>query len=98
MSELFAIITTDRPNSVDLRMSTRPEHVAYLKGLGDNLILAGPFNDVEGAPNGSLVIIRADSLKDAQAIAQADPYVGVDLFAQSEVRAWKWAINAPEGI
>ncbi len=98
MSGLFTIITKDKPKSVDLRLATRNEHVAYLESLGDNLILAGPFSDPEGAPNGSLVIVRADNLAAAQAIADADPYVRVGLFAESTVSAWRWAVNAPEGM
>ena len=31
---LFALICTDKPDSVDLRMSVRPDHVAFLQGLG----------------------------------------------------------------
>ena len=27
---LFALICTDKPNSLDLRMSTRPEHLKHL--------------------------------------------------------------------
>ena len=38
---LFALICTDKPNSVDLRMSVRPDHLKYLESLGSALKAAG---------------------------------------------------------
>ena len=35
---LFAIITSDKKDGLDLRLSTRPEHVEYLEGLGSQLV------------------------------------------------------------
>ena len=34
---LYALICTDKPNSLALRKANRPEHVAYLNSLGDTL-------------------------------------------------------------
>ena len=34
---LYAVICTDKPDSLALRMANRPEHVAYLESLGDRL-------------------------------------------------------------
>ena len=31
---LFALLCTDKPNSLDLRMSVRPDHLKYLESLG----------------------------------------------------------------
>ncbi|TIW84905.1 MAG: hypothetical protein E5V59_30720, partial [Mesorhizobium sp.] len=55
---LFALICKDRPASLQVRLDTRPEHIAFLEGLnGDKqLAFAGPFLDAEGKPNGSLVV------------------------------------------
>ena len=53
---LYAVICTDRPNSLALRMANRPEHVAYLQSLGDRLAIAGPFTEPDGKTmNGSPV-------------------------------------------
>jgi uncharacterized protein YciI len=50
---LFALLCTDKPNSVDLRMSVRPDHLKYLETLGSALKAAGPFTNDEGQPTGT---------------------------------------------
>ena len=91
---LFVILAQDKPGGLDLRMSTRPEHVAFLEGLGASLKVAGPFLDAEGKPNGSLVIIEADDLAAAQAIASADPYAKAGLFVSAEVKPWRVGVGS----
>ena len=93
---LFALICADKPNSLDLRMKERPDHLAWLTSLGEALKTAGPFTTDEGSPIGSLVIIEAGTRADAEAIAKNDPYAKAGLFASVEIRAWKWAIKNPE--
>jgi uncharacterized protein YciI len=93
---LFALICTDKPNSVDLRMSVRPDHLAYLESLGSALKAAGPFTDDDGKPAGSLVIIEAADKEEAKAMAGNDPYAKAGLFAAVDIRPWKWLIKNPE--
>jgi uncharacterized protein YciI len=93
---LFALICTDRPNSLDLRMGVRPDHLKFLESLGGALKAAGPFTDDEGKPTGSLVIIEAADRAAAKAISEADPYARAGLFAAVEIRPWKWLIKNPE--
>ena len=60
---LYALICTDKPNSLALRKANRPDHLDYLQGLGDTLVFAGPFTEPDGATmNGSLLVIEAASL------------------------------------
>ncbi len=93
---LFALICTDKPNSIDLRMQIRPAHLAYLDKLGANLKAAGPFVDDDGKPTGSMVIINADDLVSAKAIAAQDPYAIGGLFSSVDIKPWKWLIKNPE--
>ena len=93
---LFALLCTDKPNSVDLRMQVRPDHLKYLESLGTALKAAGPFTTDEGAPTGSLVIIEAADRAAAKAMAENDPYAKAGLFASVEIRPWKWLIKNPE--
>jgi uncharacterized protein len=95
---LFALLCTDKPNSLELRMSVRPEHVKFLNGLGGGLKFAGPFTDDAGSPTGSLVVIEAGDRAAAKAIAASDPYAIAGLFASVEIKAWKWAIKNPEAV
>jgi uncharacterized protein len=95
---LYALICTDKPNSLAVRKANRPEHVAYLESLDETLVFAGPFTEADGATmNGSLVVIEADSLEAARQIAAGDPFAKVGLFASVEIRPWLWTINNPEG-
>jgi uncharacterized protein YciI len=93
---LYALICIDKTNSLALRKAKRPEHVAYLKGRGDTLKLAGPFTEADGETmNGSLIVIEAVSLDAAREIAAGDPYAKAGLFASVEIRPWVWTLNRP---
>jgi uncharacterized protein len=93
---LYAIICTDKPDSLAVRQTNRPDHVSFLEGLGGKLKAAGPFLDEAGDPTGSLVIIEADTQAEAEAAAALDPYATAGLFARVEVRPWKWTMKNPE--
>jgi uncharacterized protein YciI len=93
---LFALICTDKPNSLELRQQSRPEHIKFLEGLGNTLKAAGPFTDDEGKPTGSLVVIEAENRVAISEIARRDPYAVAGLFASVEIKPWKWLIKNPE--
>jgi len=95
---LYALICTDKPNSVDLRLANRPDHVAYLKSLGDTLVLAGPFTKDDGETmNGSLIVVEAPSREAAKKLADGDPFAKAGLFAGVKIRPWLWTVNKPGG-
>jgi uncharacterized protein len=93
---LFALICTDKPNGLELRQQSRPEHLKFLEGLGGSLKAAGPFTDDEGKPTGSLVVIEAENRAAISEIAGRDPYAVAGLFASVEIKPWKWLIKNPE--
>ena len=93
---LFALICTDKPNTLELRQQSRPAHLKFLEGLGGSLKAAGPFIDDEGKPTGSLVVIEAANCAAIAEIAGRDPYAIAGLFASIEIRPWKWLIKNPE--
>ena len=94
---LYAIVGQDVPDSLDKRLAARPAHLARLQALqqAGRLLLAGPFpvidsNDPGAAGfSGSLIVAEFDSLSDAQAWADADPYVAAGVYACVEVRPFK---------
>jgi uncharacterized protein YciI len=93
----FALICTDKPDGLPIRKAHRPEHLAYLQGLGDALKFAGPFTAEDGETmTGSLVVIEAPSLAEAREIAGRDPFAKAGLFASVEIRPWKWSLGKPE--
>ncbi|HEY6579277.1 MAG TPA: YciI family protein [Rhizomicrobium sp.] len=89
---LFVITAIDRPDSLALRMATRPAHFDYAKASGA-VKLGGPFLDEKGEMIGSLIIIEAPDLAEAQRWQTDDPYAKAGLFVRSEVRPWKATAN-----
>ena len=95
---LYVIEGTDKPQGFDLRQEVRPEHLSFLAGLGEQLVLAGPFQDDEGRSIGSMVIVKTETKAEAETIAARDPYARAGLFVASSVRPWVWALKKPEDL
>lgn len=94
---LYAIICTDKSDGLPLRQANRPDHLDYLKSLGDTVKAAGPFMSEDGEkPVGSLVVVDADDAAAARAIADADPYAKAGVFTDVDIRPWNWLIKNPE--
>ena len=93
---LYAIWAEDVPNSLEKRMSARPDHVARLKQLLEEgrLVLAGPMPAVdssdpgEAGMTGSLIVAEFTSLEAAQAWADADPYIKAGVYQQVSVKPY----------
>ncbi|MFT4159592.1 YciI-like protein [Shinella sp.] len=94
----FAFLCKDKPGSLQVRLDTRPEHLAYLNVLNADgkLGFAGPFLGDDGKPTGSLVVVKAETIEEARRIAADDPYAKAGLFTEVEVKAWNWVFNNPE--
>ena len=95
---LFAFICQDKPGALQLRMDTRPAHVEFLTGLNKDgkLAFAGPLLDADGKPNGTLAVVEAETMEEARALSEADPYAKAGLFASVDIRPWNWVFNKPE--
>lgn len=92
---LYAIIAQDKPNNVEHRLAVRPTHLEHLKSLGDKLVFGGALVGTDDKPEGSLMVIEADSLEQAKAMAAQDPFVTEGVFGSYEVKRWNWAVNNP---
>jgi uncharacterized protein len=94
---LYAIIAEDVTNSLQDRLAARPKHLERLTALQDQgrLILAGPHPAIdtedpgEAGFSGSLVVAEFDSLQDAKAWADADPYVTAGVYANVTIKPFK---------
>lgn len=95
---LYVIEGTDKPEGFALRQEVRPEHLSFLAALGDQLVLAGPFQDDEGRSVGSMVIVNTETKAEAEDIASRDPYARAGLFVATSVRPWVWALKKPEEL
>jgi uncharacterized protein YciI len=93
---LFTAMCHDKPDHLAVRLATRDAHVAWLKSLAPRVRIAGPFLDETGEiMQGSIVVIEADDLAAAWATFAEDPYAAAGLFADVEIRPWRWVVGAP---
>lgn len=96
----YAIMSEDIPNSLPLRKQTRPAHIARLETLKaeGRLLVAGPHPAIDSEDpgdsgfTGSLVIAEFDSLEDARAWADADPYLEAGVYQAVTVKPYKVAL------
>jgi uncharacterized protein len=90
---LFVALCLDKPDHVDLRLSTRAAHLAYLDRHAASVKLGGPF--LEGdRPVGSMLILDCPDEAAARALLAEDPYAQAGLFERVELRAWKRVVGA----
>lgn len=93
----YMVCSEDVENSLEKRLATREKHIARLSELKDQgrLLIAGPLpaidseNPGEAGFTGSLVVAEFDSLDDAQAWANEDPYLAAGVYANSVVKPFK---------
>lgn len=94
---LYAIISQDAAGSLENRLGARPAHLQRLEALRDagRLVLAGPHPAIDSSDpgpagfTGSLVVAEFASLEEAQAWADADPYIQAGVYAQVTVKPFK---------
>ena len=93
----YAIISQDKENSLEKRLSVRPAHLERLNQLKEEgrLLIAGPHPAIDSEDpgpagfTGSLVVAEFDSLEDAQSWADDDPYIKADVYEKVIVKPFK---------
>jgi len=98
----YLVYSEDVENSLALRMTVRDKHLARLSDLQDQgrLLVAGPCpaidseNPGEAGFTGSLIIAEFNSLTDAQAWADKDPYIEAGVYKQVTVKPYKKVLPA----
>lgn len=94
---LYAIIAQDKPNTLQLRLNSRPAHLARLELLKNQgrLVLAGPHPAIDSNDpgtagfTGSLVVAEFESLDAAKEWANADPYCDAGVYANVTIKPFK---------
>lgn len=98
----YMICSQDVENSLALRLETREKHLTRLRELTaqGRLLLAGPLPAVdandpgEAGFTGSLVIAEFADLAQAQAWADADPYIEAGVYEKVIVKPYKKVLPA----
>ena len=94
---LYAIVAQDVENSLENRLAARPAHIERLKELTEagRMTLAGPMPAIdsedpgEAGFTGSIIIAEFDSLEDARAWAEEDPYLAAGVYESVMVKPFK---------
>jgi len=86
---LFALVCTDKPQSLPVRLAVREAHLTYLETYVDRLHLAGPLLDAEQRPCGSLLVVDVEDAAAAAGFAEADPYAKAGLFESVVIRPFR---------
>jgi uncharacterized protein YciI len=90
----YALLSTDREDSLEARKGARPAHLERVRVLVDQgrLLVAGPMPKIDSPEpgptgfSGSIIIAEFDSLADARQWAEADPYVKAGVYEHVDVR------------
>ncbi|MCB1758493.1 MAG: YciI family protein [Gammaproteobacteria bacterium] len=93
----YAIIGSDRDDSLEARLQARPGHLERLNSLRDQgrLLLAGPFPAIDSEDpgpagfTGSVIIAEFADLAEAKAWAESDPYTLAGVYAEVRVKPFK---------
>jgi uncharacterized protein YciI len=84
----FVIRCVDVEGSAELRAQHREAHLGHVRGSGKSRI-AGPLLDEAEAVRGSLLIIEAADLADAQAFSDIDPYRHAGVWSSVEITPFR---------
>ena len=93
----YVINGTDNEESLERRLSVRAAHLARLQRLQSEgrLLLAGPYPAVDSNDpgpagfTGSLIVAEFESLEDARAWADTDPYVEAGVYRSVSVKPFR---------
>lgn len=86
---LYALVARDP--EPERRQRARPAHIEHMNRLDEagRVRHGGPLLDGDDNAVGSLIIIEADSLADAKATFERDPYIVNDVFERYDVLGTK---------
>lgn len=86
---------TDKPNSLALRLATRPAHLAYAQN-SKAVRIGGPYLGPDGENSaGGMLVLEVDTLEQAYAWLADDPYIKAGLYESVIVRPFRFVVGNP---
>jgi len=83
-------------DSGDIRTTSRPAHLQYLKGFGERIVAGGATLSDDGeAVTGSFLLVDMADRAAVEAFAGDDPFAKAGLFGSVEIRRWRKVIFNP---
>lgn len=89
----IALIARDKPGALETRLANREAHLAYAADSDVTVKYGGPLLDDDGQMCGSLLILDAETIAQAENFAANDPYAKAGLFQSVELIQWKQVIG-----
>jgi uncharacterized protein YciI len=97
----FVVWATDRQGTLSERHRVRDAHRERLRnpvGHAVKVVAGGPtLSETDGAMNGSLLIVQADSIEAVRRFVADDPYSLAQVYADVQIRPWQWGLGRPQG-
>lgn len=94
---MYMVLNKDKPNSVPLRLETRPKHVEWVKKGEQNgiICIGGPLVDDQNdfRSCGTFALCQVDSIDDARKFAESDPYSKAGLFESTVIKQFTKVIQ-----
>jgi uncharacterized protein len=85
MSAHYAITAWDGPGAEAKRTALRDAHFAHFETIMDKIAIAGPLKTESGGFAGSLVVVKAADMAEAEAILKSDPYFAGGVWDRWEI-------------
>jgi uncharacterized protein YciI len=88
----YVIETWDKPDSLDLRMEVRPEHIVFLECNTAKLLGAGAKLSDDGETMlGTIYIVDVETRAEAEAFVAQDPFTQNGLPGKIQITRWRKA-------
>lgn len=88
----YIIEAWDKPDSQELRRTTREAHLDFLEANAAKLLACGAkLNDEGGDGGGSLYIVDVETRAEAEAFIAEDPFSKAGLFGRMQITRWRKA-------
>ena len=94
---LYVLFCEDKPDSEELRLANRENHLSWVGTRAHQIRLAGPMLSDDGEHMlGSMFILEADSIDEVRTFNGEDPYTLAGLWGNVVVRPFRQVIPAVE--
>ncbi|NLZ09985.1 MAG: hypothetical protein GX086_01465 [Alcaligenaceae bacterium] len=93
----FVVYRLDRTDgkAEDIRATTRPLHIEYMKAFRDRVHIGGPLLDGEGRPVGGVMVIDAATREEVEQMVANDPFELAGLSSVINIHVMRWQTNRP---
>lgn len=94
----YVVLLEDEPSKADVRPRLMPQHLAFLKEHGEEILEAGPLSDSDAKPAGGIWIVEAADATRVRALVEADPFHAGGLRRSVRVLSWKRVFAAGNAL